>query len=440
MAKSNLYIAFGVIFLLFFACSPGEKQKDETLKETSNQVAQKPKSAFSGLNESIFVIQTFDGDRILEKGKCFLITKNTLVAPFSLFQRGATRAEISPLNGGNKVVVKNFYNYDRINNLILLNVDSLDSKPLRLYGGSKKMGIKTTVIGKKQNNTQLLYSGSYLQEQVIEGRKLYNVSNVISKRNWGSPIFVSNGTILGMGISQEVMYEMKYFAVPVDEILLLLNKRKDAKPIQDIGTPNAERNSKIKRITLITDFGDIDIKLYNETSAYRDNFVKLAEEGFYDSLLIHRVISDFGIQTGAADTRHAKHDDIVGWKGPGYTVPAHIIPRLYHKRGAIGSPRKPDDKNKQRRSDGSQFYIVTGRKYFDDELDEFEEKNGIKFTQEQREYYKNIGGSPHLDGTYTVFGEVVSGLDVADRISRMPVKGDFRPISDIRLKRVIINY
>jgi cyclophilin family peptidyl-prolyl cis-trans isomerase len=184
--------------------------------------------------------------------------------------------------------------------------------------------------------------------------------------------------------------------------------------------------------------GNITIKLFNETPEYRDNFIRLAKEGFYDSLLIHRVIADFGIQTGAADTRYADPDDNVGWKGPGYTIPAHIVPGLYHKRGMIGSPRKPDTKNRRRRSDGSQFYIVSGRKYFDEELDELEEQNNYTFSAEQRQAYKTVGGAPHLDGSYTIFGKVVSGMDVVDKIVKVETDKRWRPVKDIRIKRVVI--
>lgn len=438
--KSNFYKSFIIIVfsLLIVSCGSGKSEQKEE-KQTTNSQNQNPKSVFTDLAVSIFEIKTFDGTRILETGKCFLVTQNTIVAPFELFQ-SANRAELTPLNGGKKIEITQFYTYDRINNLILLKADSLKIKPLKLYGASKVIGLKTTIIGKKQNNTQPLYTGSCLEEQIIEGRRLLNVSNIVSKVNAGIPILVSNGSVLGMGITQEIMYEQKSFAVPVSEIMLLLNKRDKVHNLSEIGSPNAARNASVKKIILETDYGNIEIRLYNETPAYRDNFIQLAEEGFYDSLLIHRVIRDFGIQTGAADTRHARSDDIVGWKGPGYTVPAHIIPSLYHKRGAIGSPRKPDDKNHNRRSDGSQFYIVTGRKYLDDELDEFEEKNGIKFTAKQRELYKTVGGAPHLDGSYTVFGEVISGLDIADRISLMPVKGDFRPLTDIRMNKVKVVY
>ena len=439
--KLKLSTLLLVAIILLGACNRASKsptnEKSET-KQASEQKAQ-TKNIFTELANSVFSIETFDGQRILEKGKCFLVNSTTLVAPFSLFQ-GATRAAIKPLNGGSEIELSKYYSYDRINNLILLQVENIDATPLKLYGGSTIKGVKTTIIAPKRNNTQPLYAGTCLQERILQGRRLFNISNLVGKNSWGTPVFVSNGSVLGMGISEEVMYENQYFAVPSIEIFNLIKKGEEAKPFAEISTTNSVKNSNVKHIILETDYGNIEIRLYNETPAYRDNFIKLAEEGFYDSLLIHRVIRNFGIQTGAADTRHAKFDDIVGWKGPGYTIPAHIIPGLYHKRGAIGSPRKPDDKNHNRRSDGSQFYIVTGRKYTDDELNEFEKENGIKFTAKQREEYKTVGGAPHLDGSYTVFGEVVSGLDVADQMTLLPVHGDFRPTSDIRLKKVRIEF
>lgn len=422
--------------VLFFLQCKNQPHKNRPIDENVTQnSAQNQKSVFTDVDKAIFEITTYDSGRILETGQAFLITSNTLVAPFSLF-REASRAKITPLNGGKPVWINQFTAYDRINNIILLYTDSINSKPLRLYGGSKFKGIKTICIAKKRGNIQALKTGICQAKTVIEGQNLFSISNTIATQNIGTPVFVSNGSVLGMGISKDQMYGKEYYAIPAAQIIEMTKKRTGVRKISDIGKANIKRNAKLKYAILYTDYGNITIKLYNETPRYRDNFIQLAEEGFYDSLLVHRVIKNFGIQTGAADTRHAAHDDVVGWKGPGYTIPAHIVDGLYHKRGAIGAPRKPDDQNHNRRSDGSQFYIVTGRVYTDEELKELEKEHQIQFTSEQRKMYKTIGGAPHLDYSYTVFGEVISGIDIADRISFMPVKGDYRPLSDIRIKRI----
>ncbi|KJF42881.1 hypothetical protein LH29_15840 [Draconibacterium sediminis] len=223
----------------------------------------------------------------------------------------------------------------------------------------------------------------------------------------------------------------------------MLRKKNDTpEPLEMLKNTSNEKiaaeNRKIKGLVLETDYGNITIKLFNETPEYRDNFIRLAKEHYFDSLLIHRVIADFGIQSGAADTRYAVPGANVGWKGPGYTIPAHIVPGVYHKRGMIGSPRKPDTENERQRSDGSQFYIVSGRKYFDKGLDELEEINNYKFSAEQRQVYKTIGGAPHLDGSYTIFGQVTSGMDVVDKIVQVETDRRWRPLEDIRIKRVRI--
>jgi len=223
---------------------------------------------------------------------------------------------------------------------------------------------------------------------------------------------------------------------------LLENRNKIPSELESLRSNTSKKvaaeNRTIKGLVLETDAGNITIRLFNETNEYRDNFIKLTREHYFDSLLIHRVIKNFGIQTGAADTRYAEKGDIVGYKGPGYTIPAHIVPGLFHKRGMIGSPRKPDTKNERLRSDGSQFYIVSGRKYSDSEMNELEKENNYKFSAAQRQAYKTVGGAPHLDGTYTVFGEVISGMDVVDKIAQVKTDDDWRPLEDIRLNKVTI--
>jgi peptidyl-prolyl cis-trans isomerase A (cyclophilin A) len=434
-------LIFLMLSLFLVACSSQSAKKNagETSPSEGQNKGVAEQVNFTDLSNSVFKIQTYNGTRLLETGQCFVVKKGVLVAPFSLFEQ-ADKAVLTPIGGGKSFETNKFLCYDRISNLILIQCDTLSAKPLNLYFNSNVNGLKTILIGEKQNNTLPLFSGASLQEKIVFGEKLVSISNSILTVNIGTPVFLSNGYVLGLGTAIDLNYERAFFAIPAQTINALLSKNEQPKPFSTIGNPNAQRNSAIKKIILETDYGNITIRLFNETPAYRDNFVKLAEEGYFDSLLIHRVIRDFGIQTGAADTRNAKSDDMVGWKGPGYTIPAHVVPGLYHKRGAIGSPRKPDSANKEKRSDGSQFYIVTGRKYLDDELSEIEKENKIKFTPEQRQVYKTVGGSPHIDGSYTVFGEVVSGLEIADRITLLPIQTDFRPVQDIRLKQVKIVY
>lgn len=186
-------------------------------------------------------------------------------------------------------------------------------------------------------------------------------------------------------------------------------------------------------VTISTDLGDIVIKLYNETPAHRDNFLKLVREGFYDGTLFHRVINQFMIQGGDPASRDAAAGQMLGSGGPDYTLPAEIIPGLLHKKGALAAARQGDQVNPERRSSGSQFYIVHGRVFTHEELDMMEERTGAGLTARQRSTYATVGGAPHLDGAYTVFGEVVSGLEVIDRIANVQTGAADRPVNDIRM-------
>ncbi len=182
--------------------------------------------------------------------------------------------------------------------------------------------------------------------------------------------------------------------------------------------------------------GNINIKLYNQTPSFRDNFIKLVSDQFYDSLLVHRVISDFLIQTGAADSKYAGNDDVVGWQGPGYNLKTKIITGLYHKRGAVAASKLPPERNPKDRSDGSQFYIISGRIFSMTELRDLEKEKGMRFTQSQIDTYTTVGGAPHLDGEYSVFAEVVSGMDIVDKIAAVKTYSVDRPIDDIRILKI----
>ena len=183
-----------------------------------------------------------------------------------------------------------------------------------------------------------------------------------------------------------------------------------------------------------TDFGKMKIKLYNSTPKHRDNFIKLANEGFYDGLLFHRVINNFMIQGGDPDSRDAGPGVQLGAGGPGYQIDAEI--GAPHLKGAVAAART---QNPEKRSSGCQFYVVQGQPIDDAFLDNIEIRNGIKYNVEQRKMYKEIGGAPFLDNEYTVFGEIVEGMDVIDKIGVVATDSGDRPISDITMKVRIVN-
>ncbi|MDO9153569.1 MAG: peptidylprolyl isomerase [Paludibacter sp.] len=238
-------------------------------------------------------------------------------------------------------------------------------------------------------------------------------------------------------------------------------------------------------IKLKTTQGNIVIKLYPETPQHRDNFVKLVEAGFYEGVLFHRVIADFMIQAGDPDSRNAKQSASLGSGDVKYTIPAEIVyPKYYHKKGALAAARQGDQMNPERASSGAQFYFVQGRTFTDQQLDAIENNNkqkmeaklfkellankqeeakkyrlegnqvklielrdslqiviqeqlrlnpAYKFIEQQRNDYKTLGGTPHLDGEYTVFGEVIEGIEIVSNISKVKTGKMDRPLEDIRI-------
>jgi peptidyl-prolyl cis-trans isomerase B (cyclophilin B) len=241
------------------------------------------------------------------------------------------------------------------------------------------------------------------------------------------------------------------------------------------------------KVKIETTLGDIIVRLYDETPIHRDNFVKLVKEGYYDGTLFHRVIKDFMIQGGDPDSKGAPAGKMLGVGGPDYTLEAEIKDNLYHKRGALAAARQGDEVNPERRSSGSQFYIVWGQVYKENQLNqlgkqirmqkvqdvfnalaaarrdeimqmrrernraglqelqdqliaEAENKVGKQgLTDEQMELYKTVGGTPHLDGQYTVFGEVEEGLDVVEQIQNTATGRADRPTNDIDMRMTIID-
>lgn len=190
------------------------------------------------------------------------------------------------------------------------------------------------------------------------------------------------------------------------------------------------KNNKMTQILIKTSMGDITIALYNETPLHRDNFIKLVKESYYDGVLFHRIIKGFMIQTGDPDSKTAKPGQRLGMGGPAERIPAEFVPTLFHKRGAVAAAR---DNNPAKASSGSQFYIVDGDIFPQDKLDMIAAHTGKTFSPEQVRAYTTIGGAPFLDGDYTVFGEVVSGMEVVDKIAAQEKDGNDRPLEDIKI-------
>lgn len=187
------------------------------------------------------------------------------------------------------------------------------------------------------------------------------------------------------------------------------------------------------QVKIETSKGVLIVKLYNETPQHRDNFIKLVNEKYYDGLLFHRVINAFMIQGGDPESKNAKEGQMLGNGGPNYTIPAEFNANLFHKKGALAAARTGDQMNPEKRSSGSQFYIVQGQVFNDEQLSYLSSRMGATYSDTQKEIYKTIGGTPHLDGAYTVFGEVVSGLEIIDTIASVKTDGNNRPLEDIRI-------
>lgn len=243
------------------------------------------------------------------------------------------------------------------------------------------------------------------------------------------------------------------------------------------------------KVIIKTEFGEITVKLYNETPQHRDNFIKLVKEGYYNDMIFHRVIKDFMIQGGDPDSKDAAANKQLGTGGPGYEIPAEIVEGMYHKKGALAAARQGDNTNPERKSSGSQFYLVQGKVWTEEELAQFEEKQKFQalraeamkmyrevmpvvqrlqnegktdsimaiqakiqeaaeskidsssfiINQNRRTIYTTIGGTPHLDGAYTVFGEVVEGLNIIDSIANVQTGTADRPVADVKIEMKIVN-
>jgi cyclophilin family peptidyl-prolyl cis-trans isomerase len=190
-----------------------------------------------------------------------------------------------------------------------------------------------------------------------------------------------------------------------------------------------------KDVEMVTTKGTLVIRLSDSTPLHRDNFIKLVNQHYYDGILFHRVMNQFMVQAGDPKSKTAKPGEALGQGSPGYAVPAEIKPDLlFHKKGALAAARTPDEINPTKESNGSQFYLVHGRVYSEEDLNQVEARlNGYKIPAAHREVYKTLGGTPSLDTKYTVFGEVIKGIEVIDSIAAVATGERNRPVEDVKI-------
>ena len=195
-----------------------------------------------------------------------------------------------------------------------------------------------------------------------------------------------------------------------------------------------ERNmDELTKVVFKTSMGNITIALYDNTPLHKENFLKLVSEDYYNGVLFHRIIQGFMIQTGDPDSKGAPIGKMLGNGGPDYTIPAEFRKENYLKRGAVAAARQGDNVNPTKASSGSQFYIVDGKPFTKEQLNQITMAYGTTFTDEQTEVYTTVGGAPFLDMQYTVFGEVVEGMDVVDKIAAQKKDRYDRPFNDIKI-------
>lgn len=407
-----------VAALLMVSCGGGEDAKSPK----KSKVKAKPTYYERSINSMVRII-TYDvyGQKIAD-GQGIYVGADIIVTPLEWF-KGAYSAKINTMESKAAHSVYGYVAYDLDNNLVALRVGKRNKESLIPIDTVAVAPADTIYTLDSKKGKMLKTSFGYADGELS-----------ISTLKEGAAVIDNDGNLRGMSTDGNKM-------VGADKVKALMGKLIETHyGIYELRLKSNKKypsHTRISGFRIKTTMGNITIRLFNETSEYRDNFIKLVTENFYDSLLVHRVLPNYLIQMGAADTRYAKADDVVGWQGPGYTLPMDLHSHLFHKRGMVAASKLPEDHNKSNRCDGSQFFIVAGRKFTAIDLRGIEKEYGKKFTQEQITAYTTVGGAPYLDGDYTVFAEVVDGMAVVDKIAAVELNGD-RPKEDIRIKDIEI--
>ncbi|WP_245820792.1 peptidylprolyl isomerase [Saccharicrinis aurantiacus] len=427
-----------VIIILLLCGLSSCKQSSNNSSTISKDERSIPKGSFQKNIKGVVEVETYDHyGRLLKQGYGFYISSKTLVTNLSLV-KGSFNVKVAISGSDELVPVAGYLAYDINADLVILKTHTENLRYLKLNKAIKD--IPDSIKGLYRQNKKIYAPKLAIKERVVTDSLSYlNLDRALKD---GIPAFTYLHHVVG--ITQYIKSKEGDYSrlIPISEILKL--QKKQAKQPTSVYELRAKTNKiypsykKIKGFNIETTMGNIGIKLYNETPIFRDNFIKLVSDNFYDSLLIHRVLKNFLIQTGAADSKYASKDDLVGWQGPGYNLPTKIAKTRFHKRGAIAASKMPEERNKHNRSDGSQFYIIGGRTFTDDELNDIEKEKGFKFSSEQRHIYKTQGGAPYLDGDYVVFAEVSTGMHVVDKIAAVETDAVDRPYNDIRIKTIHI--
>jgi cyclophilin family peptidyl-prolyl cis-trans isomerase len=432
-AKILFKACLALMFLAVTACAGGVKNAQE--EEAAEQRRGSYQTNIAGMAE----LHLFDHyTRPIGKTFGFYVGPETVVTNLSAIQ-GAYRLRVSTPGTTQYFSVEGYTAYDLDLDVVLLKVARQNQAFLSPVPPLTTVDTLYTLL---RPASELLVSKTTVRELI--DRDSLSYYRLSAQLEAGKPAFYADHGLAGLIQTSDNEDGDSFTRVLEGQWISQLMEKQQAPAalIELSGKNNTVYPSyeKIQGLRIVTSMGNIILRLYNETPEYRDNFIKLVTDQFFDSLTVHRVIRGFLIQTGAADTRDAGPEDVVGWRGPGYTLPMKIVPGIFHKRGAIAASKLPDAKNPKDESDGSQFYIVSGRVFLEKELDDLEQKKGIRFTSAQRQIYGTVGGAPHLDGDYTVFGEVTSGMELVDKISLLETYQGDRPVKDIRILRIEFIY